>query len=217
MIVRRILAMLAVGLCVAVPREGLAQNAAPSDPPRSAEPSPPPPTPVTTVVVDDLPISVSRIGRQLSQPAPISEEITRPIFRLDIVERRAKWFSEIEWLPETDRRLPTPSGTAWHRQFMDMVTPQTARPFGQVTGWDLLQLSATSLVEGMTTKSLAQKIKAASERRRAEEARAEVDAAIEAWKGERDASRKAPDPAAAPPDAPESTGDTANPTPAPPD
>src|SRR6187401_3138552 len=100
---------------------------------------------------------------------------------------------------------------------MDMVTPQTARPFGQVTGWDLLQLSATSLVEGMTTKSLAQKIKAASERRRAAEAQAEVDAAIEAWKGERETRRKGPEPPGAPLDAPESTGDTANPTPAPPD
>jgi hypothetical protein len=214
MIVRRILAMLAVGLCVAVPRPTLAQNAAPVDPPPSTGP---PSAPATTVDVDDLPISVSRIGRQLSRPAPISEEITRPMFRIDIVERRAKWFSEIEWLPETDRRLPMPPGPAWHREFMDMVTPQTARPFGQVTGWDLLQLSATSLVEGMTTKSLAQKIKAASARRQAEEAHAEVDAAIEAWKGERDGGSQEPDADGAPQDALPSTGGAANPTPPPPD
>jgi hypothetical protein len=210
MIVRRIFAMLAVGLCVAVPRVGLAQDAAPS--------SPPPSSPTPAVDVDDLPISVSRIGHQLSQPAPISEEITRPMFRIDIVERRAKWFNEIEWLPETDRRLPVPSGTAWHREFMDMVTPQTARPFGQVTGWDLLQLSATSLVEGMTTKSLAQKIKAASARRRAAEASAEVDAAIAAWKDERAAGKKEPRPGGAPPvDGTHPPSDATSSTPAPPD
>ena len=210
MIVRRIFAMLAVGLCVAVPRVGLAQDAAQS--------SPPPSSPTPAVDVDDLPISVSRIGHQLSQPAPISEEITRPMFRIDIVERRAKWFNEIEWLPETDRRLPVPSGTAWHREFMDMVTPQTARPFGQVTGWDLLQLSATSLVEGMTTKSLAQKIKAASARRRAAEASAEVDAAIAAWKDERAAGKKEPRPGGAPPvDGTHPPSDATSSTPAPPD
>jgi hypothetical protein len=206
MMVRRILAMLAVGLCVAVPHPGIAQD---------APASPPPPPPAKPVDVDELPISVSRIGRQLSRPAPISEEITRPMFRLDIVERRPKWFSEIEWLPEEDRRLPMPPGPAWHRDFLTMVTPEMARPFAQSTGWDLLQLSAVSLVEGMTTKSLAQKIKAASARRREAEARAEVDAAIEAWKEERASGKKTRQPDGASREAPPPSGGT-SPTPVPP-
>ena len=210
MIVRRILAMLAVGLCVAVPRPGIAQDATANPPPA------PPPAPATRVEVDDLPISVSRIGRQLSRPAPITAEITRPMFRLDIVERRPKWFSAIEWLPEEDRRLPMPSGPAWHREFLTMVTPETARPFGQSTGWDLLQLTATRLVEGMTTKSLAQKIRAASARHRAAEARAEVDAAIAAWKAEREAGTESTAPDGASRETPPSTGGAASPPPVPP-
>ena len=187
MIVRRSLAMLAFGLCVAAPRPAAAQPPPAQPPPAQQAPVLPEP-----VDVDDLPISVSRIERQLARPSTITLQITRPMFRLDVVERRAKWFREIEWLPEADRRLPTPYGTAWNREFLDMVTPQTARPFGQSTGWDLLQLMSTSLVEGLTTKSLAQKIKASAARRRAAEAHAEVDAAIDAWRSEQNAPRPSP-------------------------
>ncbi len=177
--------MLAFGLCIAAPRLGTAQPQAeaPRTTPVAQPASPPAPLPAP-VDVDDLPISISRIERQLARPSTITLQITRPMFRLGIIERRDKWFSEIEWLPEEDRRLPAPSGTAWNREFLEMVTPPTARPFGQSTGWDLLQLMSTSLVEGLTTKSLAQKIKTASARHRAAEASAEVDAAIEAWKAE---------------------------------
>jgi hypothetical protein len=47
---------------------------------------------------------------------------------------------------------------------------------------------ATSLVQGMVTNSVVHKIKKSAAEHRAAEARAEVDAAIEAWKQERNAA-----------------------------
>jgi len=93
------------------------------------------------------------------------------------------------------------------------VTPQQALPFGQSTGWDLAQLMATSLVQGMVTNSVVHKIKTSAAERRAAAARAEVDAAIEAWKMERNAAGGPPPPAA---DGEETPGQSSPPSSAPP-
>jgi hypothetical protein len=198
MIVRRVVAMLVLGSWLGAPAVW-AQDRRPPSPPAV----PAPPASPSAVDVSELPISVPRIERQLSRPSPITTEITRPMFRLGIVEKRPKWFSEIEWLPESDQRLPMPTGPAWHRDFLSMVTPQQALPFGQSTGWDLAQLMATSLVQGMVTNSVVHKVKKSAAERRASAARAEVDAAIEAWKQERNtAGQPAP---------PAGTGETTSP------
>jgi hypothetical protein len=186
MVVRRFLGMLALGLWLGLCANARAQDAPASatEPPRPASQAP------ADVDVSELPISVDRIERQLERPSPITLDVTRPMFRLEIVESRPKWFADIEWLPERDPHLPMPSGTAWNRDYLAMVTPQMARPFGQASGWDLLQLIATSFAEGVAANAIAGRVKGSS-KRRASEARAEVDAVIEEWKRQREAAAAA--------------------------
>jgi hypothetical protein len=191
MVVRRVVAaLLMVGLSAGPVSEACGQSPpspGPATPSRTEQaPAQAPQRTAPGVDVDELPISVDRIGRRLSNPSPISLELSQPIFRTEVVESRPTWLGDIEWLPDADARLPVPSGPASHREFLTMVTPQQARPFGQVQGWDLLQLVASSFAQGVATNMVAGKIKRAAERRRAAEVRAEVDAAIEAWKHERE-------------------------------
>lgn len=183
MCMRRIVGILAVGLWLG--RAASASAQAPSPPPAT----PPAPTSDAPVQVDvsELPVSVERIERRLGSSSPLTLEVTQPMFRVEVVESRPKWFTDIEWLPEPDPRLPVPSGTAWQREHLAMVTPQLARPFGHASGLDLLQLIATTFAEGVAVNALVGHLQKGSTRR-ASEARAEVDAAIEAWKRQREAA-----------------------------
>jgi len=76
----------------------------------------------------------------------------------------------------------------WHDQFLNMTTPPEARSFGAFEGTDLLQVMATSLVQRLATETVVGAIKAAFRDRRERQAKEEVDAAIEAWKKEREAA-----------------------------
>lgn len=199
MVVRRVVAgVLVVGLTVGPTAHALAQSQA--QPPQGERTATQPASGQSTppVDVDELPISVDRIGQGLARPSTITLELSQPMFRAEIIETRPRWLGDIQWLSEQDTALPVPTGPAWHRDFLSMVTPQQARPFGQVQGWDLLQLVASSFAQGVATNMVAGKIKKTMERRRANEARAEVDAAIEAWKKDREkAGAQPPEPAPA--------------------
>jgi hypothetical protein len=186
LIVRRVVVgVLVAGLSVGPAMDARAQAQAPTAAAPTAATGTVPPRPASTVNVDELPISVNRIGRNLGRPATLSLELAQPMFRVEIVESRPRWLGDIEWVPAEDRAMPHASGPAWHRDFLAMVTPQQARPFGQVQGFDLLQLVASSFAQGVATNMVVGKIKKAVERRRASKVRAEVDAAIDAWKRDR--------------------------------
>jgi hypothetical protein len=150
-------------------------------PPPSPPPSPPP------VNVDALPLSLDRIAGRLEQPPGLRLDTTRPTFRVQIVGQRQIWLGDIDWLGTADGHK-APSGVPWHDQFLNMTTPPQARSFGAFEGTDLLQVMATSLVQGLATETVAGAIKAAIRERRERQAKEEVDAAIAAWKKEREAA-----------------------------
>ena len=172
-------------------------------PPAAAQQSPAQPSSDATppVEVEELPLSVERIQNRLAQPSAIGLDLIQPVFRLEVVERRPEWQIEIDWLGTRDG-APVPFGYPWHDQFLAMVTPPEARAFGAFTGTDLLQILATSLAQGLVTTAVTGKIKSALRERRQREAREEVDAAIEAWRREREAAGK-PQQAQPPPSPPE--------------
>ena len=93
-------------------------------------------------------------------------------------------------------------GVPWHDQYLNMVTPPQARSFGAFEGTDLLQVMATSLVQGLAIETVAGAITAAIRERRERQAKAEVDAAIAAWKKERDAAAAPERGTASPPQEP---------------
>jgi hypothetical protein len=172
-------------------------------PPAAAQQSPARPSSdaAPPVEVEELPVSVERIQNRLAQPSAISLDLIQPVFRLEVVERRPEWQIEIDWLGTRDG-APVPFGYPWHDQFLAMVTPPEARAFGAFTGTDLLQILATSLAQGLVTTAVTGKIKSALRERRQREAREEVDAAIEAWRRERETAGERPQ-AQPPPSPPE--------------
>src|SRR5215212_2322483 len=139
------------------------------------------------VNVDALPISLDRISDALEKAPALELGATRPTFRVQIVGTRSRWTTAIDWLGTADGRKP-PAGTPWHTQFLDLVTPPEARGFGAFTGTDLLQVMATSLAQEVGAAAVIGKIKSTVKERRERNAREEVDAAIAAWKQERDAA-----------------------------
>jgi hypothetical protein len=151
-------------------------------PPPPSRPSPPP-----DVNVDALPLSLDRIAERLEQPPALRLDTTRPTFRVQIYGQRQRWLGDIDWLGTADGRRP-PVGVPWHDQFLNMVTPEQARSFGAFEGTDLLQVMATSFLQGFATETVVGAIKGAIRDRRERQAKEEVDAAIAAWKKEREAA-----------------------------
>jgi hypothetical protein len=143
---------------------------------------------------DQLPISLDRIQGRLEKTPALNLHLMRPVFRAEVVQKRSDWFRDIDWLG-SDVRLPPATAPQWHNEFLNMVTPPEARPYSQaLTQNELLQITATSIVQALVTQSLVPKVKAAAQRRREAEARREVDDAIASWKLEHEAPATADTP-----------------------
>jgi hypothetical protein len=150
------------------------------------QPSPgatPPEQAAPPVDVSELPIDLSRIQTKLAQPREINLDLLRPTFRTSVIERRPRWFDEMDWLEEV-RGLPAPTSPAWHTEFLNMVTPPEARMYGAYTNSELVQVAATSLLQAIGANTVANAIKGAVRNRKEEAAKREVDQAIEQWKQE---------------------------------
>jgi hypothetical protein len=154
--------------------------------PQAPQPQKPATGPATVVDVEALPISLERISEQLEKPPVLDLGATRPTFRVQILGTRPRWSTGIDWLGTADGLKP-PAGAPWHDQFLNMVTPPEARGFGAFQGMDLLQVMGTSLAQGLAAGAVAGAIKSSLRERRERQAREEVDAAIAAWKKEREA------------------------------
>jgi len=160
-----------------------AQQERPAPQPASSQqPSPP-------VDVSELPIDLNRIQTQLAQPRDINLDLLRPTFRTSVIERRPRWFDEIDWMEDL-RGMPTPAGPAWHTEFLNMVTPPEARMYGAYTNSELLQVAATSLLQAIGANTVTNAIKTAVRNRKAEAVKREVDEAIEQWKREQERQRQ---------------------------
>jgi hypothetical protein len=177
---------------------GAQTTGAPAQRPSTQQEAPAADTPIN---VEALPISLERIGEGLERAPVIDLEALRPTFRVQIVGARPRWTLGIDWLG-TEEGIKPPAGTPWHNQYLNMVTPPQARSFGAFEGTDLLQVVGTSFVQALAAGLVTGKIKSAVQARRERRAREEVDAAIAAWKKEREAeaARKGQDASApAPP------------------
>jgi hypothetical protein len=136
--------------------------------------------------VEALPISLERIGEKLERTPVIDLDALRPTFRVQIVAPRPRWTLAIDWLGTEDGFRP-PAGQPWHNEYLNMTTPHQARSFGAFEGTDLLQVMGTSFVQHLAAGLVSGKIKSAVQARRERLAREEVDAAIAAWRKEREA------------------------------
>jgi hypothetical protein len=126
---------------------------------------------------DDLPVSLDRIQRALSKPAPIQLKEQNPVFRLEVFGKKPTLediLGERFWIG------PTPYGGMTHQEFMDMVTPKELQPFGGFTGGHLLAEIGLTYAEQWALKQALRKFRDAKEEREREAARREVMEALAA-------------------------------------
>ena len=137
------------------------------------------------VTADDLPVSIDRIQRALSEPKPIELKEQHPVFRLEIFGKKPTIedvLGEKFWIG------PVPYGSMTHQEFMDMVTPKLAQPYAGFTGKYLIAETALTLAEEWALKSAIRKFRDAKEDRERDAARKEVmDALASLEKARRDA------------------------------
>jgi hypothetical protein len=136
------------------------------------------------VDVTELPISVDRIEENLQTPSAISLEVTRPLFRVEIVAPRPPdWLENIDWLGTRDRIGPTVPVPSLHDQYLARVTPQEVQPFSSFAFGNvgLLQVAITSFLQSLATKKVVEEVPEQLRDQREEAARREVDDAIARW------------------------------------
>ena len=143
---------------------------------QAPEPAPPP---------ADLPVSLDRIQRALAAPPPITLKEQNPVFRLEVFGRKPtieELLGEKFWIG------PTPYGGMTHQDFLNMVTPELARPYAGFTGGHLLAQAALTLAEQWALREAIKKYRSALTNRERDAARKEVEEALAALE---DARRKA--------------------------
>ena len=133
-------------------------------------PAAPPPS-------EDLPVSLDRIQRALSAPPAIELKEQNPVFRLEVFGRKPtieEILGDRFWIG------PTPYGGMTHQEFLNMVTPELARPYAGFTGGHLVAQALLTLSEQWALKQAIKKFRSALTDREREAARKEVMEALAA-------------------------------------
>src|SRR5687767_7561034 len=142
--------------------------------------------PATTAQpTQELPVSLERIQRALSAPPPLELKEQSPVFRLEVFGRKPTLediLGEKFWIG------PTPYGGMTHSEYLNMVTPELARPFAGFTGGHLVAQSVLTLAQTWALKQAIKKFQSAMSNREKEAARKEVMDALAALE---EARRKA--------------------------
>ena len=134
---------------------------------------------------ESLPVSLDRIQRALAAPPGIELKEQNPVFRLEVFGRKPtieELLGERFWIG------PTPYGGMTHADFLNMVTPELARPYAGFTGGHLLAQMALTLSEQWALREAIKKYRSALTTRERDAARKEVEEALAALeKARRDA------------------------------
>lgn len=119
----------------------------------------------------DLPVSLDRIQRALAGPPQIQLKEEHPVFRLEVYGRKPTIediLGERFWVG------PAPYGAMTHQEFLDMVTPKLAQPYGGFTGKYLVAETALALMEQWALKSAVRHFRDAKSEHERAAARKEV-------------------------------------------
>ena len=136
--------------------------------------TPPPPPPPT----EELPVSLDRIQRALSNKPLIELKEQHPVFRLEVFGRK----------PTLEDILGENYGSMTHQEFMHNVTPKEMQSVGGFTGTSLLQVTALTLMEQWALKQAVKKFRTAFTDHEREAARKEVLDAMAALERARSAA-----------------------------
>ena len=130
--------------------------------------------PVALVNPDDLPVSVDRIRRRVSQAPSIRSDVTRPVFRVEVLGRQP---SILDVIGTDFLKGPVPHGSTYHQEFLDAVTPDDVRGYAAFSNKEGLTVAATSFASALAQQAVVRAIrmfKAAVKERERAAARQEV-------------------------------------------
>jgi hypothetical protein len=165
------------------------QSGAANEPEPSAK-TPTSGSPAQASTSGDLPVSLKRIQRALSGPPAIRliESKTRngrPVYRVDVEGEKV----DIRALLGRDSlRAPAPYGGMTHQEFLDLVTPNDVRGYAAFSNGQGMVVAATSIALQWAALKAIDKLKEAKDERAKEQARKEVEEALEALRRARRAA-----------------------------
>lgn len=123
------------------------------------------------VNLSNLPVSIDRIQRALSQPPAITLQEKTPVFRVEIFGRKP---TIEDVLGPKFWEGPAPYGGMTHQEFMEMVTPKQAQPYAGFSSTKLVEVVGLGLIEQWALRSAIHKFQSAKDERAREAARKEV-------------------------------------------
>lgn len=174
--------VLLAGLLSGVPP----QTGAPAepDPPKSTRAEDQPAQPSA-----ELPVSLKRIRRALSQPSPIRLEPQtrngRQVYRVDVEGER---IDIARLLGRESLRAPAPYGGMTHQEFLDLVTPNDVRGYAAFSNGQGMMVAATSIALQWAVLKALDSLKSAKDERAKDKAQREVEEALEALRRARRAA-----------------------------
>jgi hypothetical protein len=123
----------------------------------------------------DLPVSLSRIRRGLSQSPAIKLNGDRVVFRVEVLGKKPT----IEDILGPDYlKGPVPNAGMTHQEFLDMVTPKDVQGYAAFSNREGLTVAATSFALQWALQKAIHKFQTAQEDREREAARKEVQEAL---------------------------------------
>ncbi len=135
--------------------------------------------------VDQLPVSIEDIKKGLEETPPPARKLNltplQPTFTVHIYGDRPLLVPFKETLKQPWE--PIPPGGIEAYEFMNMVTPPQARPYGAFNSTELAQVALTSFLSGLGMQEIAKGVHAARQARREREeadARAEIEGELTA-------------------------------------
>ena len=138
----------------------------------------------------ELPVSLGRIQRALSKPPAIrlvepQSRGGRPLYRVDVEAEKI----DIQTILGKDAlRGPAPYGAMTHQEFLDLVTPDDVKGFAPFSNGEGMMIAATSIALQWAVLKAIDKFKQAQSERAKEQARTEVEQALEALRKARRAA-----------------------------
>lgn len=159
-------ALALLGMLLTAPQQGAAIAPGAASDPETTQPD-----------AIQLPVSLERIQEAVSRPPAIRTGGDRPVFRVEVIERRPT----IEDILGPDYlRGPAPASSMSHQEFLNMVTPQEFRGMAMFTNKEAITIAATSLALQWALSKAVDKLKDARTERAKEAARREVLEAMNA-------------------------------------
>lgn len=133
----------------------------------------------------ELPVSLSKIKKGISQTPILRPQDARPVFRVEVIAKQPSIF---DILGPDFLIGPVPYGGMTHQEFLNMVTPVEYRGYSMFSNTEGMTIAATSLALKWAVLKAVDKLQEARTERAKEAARKEV---LEAMNQLEEARKKA--------------------------